>query len=61
MPFSYYFLFKDATAVVQVEDTKLLKGTSDSMEEKEIEIMTEIQPGQDIRYLVFSYMMFVKQ
>ncbi|XP_071862416.1 molybdenum cofactor synthesis protein cinnamon [Bombus fervidus] len=39
----------DATAVVQVEDTKLLKGTSDSMEEKEIEIMTEVQPYQDIR------------
>ncbi|KZC13403.1 Molybdenum cofactor synthesis protein cinnamon, partial [Dufourea novaeangliae] len=39
----------DATAVVQVEDTKLLKGTLDNTEEKEIEIMTEIKPGQDIR------------
>ncbi|KAF3420407.1 hypothetical protein E2986_00779 [Frieseomelitta varia] len=39
----------DATAVVQVEDTKLIKGTSDNMEEKEIEIMTKVQLGQDIR------------
>ncbi|KAK1137460.1 hypothetical protein K0M31_001969 [Melipona bicolor] len=39
----------DATAVVQVEDTKLTKRTSDNMEEKEIEIMTEVQLGQDIR------------
>ncbi|KAK9301855.1 hypothetical protein QLX08_005954 [Tetragonisca angustula] len=39
----------DATAVVQVEDTKLIKGTSDNMEEEEIEIMTKVQLGQDIR------------
>ncbi|XP_076237734.1 molybdenum cofactor synthesis protein cinnamon [Calliopsis andreniformis] len=39
----------DATAVIQVEDTKLLQGTSDNTEEKEIEIMTEIKYGQDIR------------
>ncbi|CAK9826558.1 Molybdenum cofactor synthesis protein cinnamon [Anthophora retusa] len=39
----------DATAVVQVEDTKLIRGTSDNMEEKEIEIMAEVQVGQDIR------------
>lgn len=39
----------DATAVIQVEDTKLLKGTSDNTEEEEIEIMTEIKHGQDIR------------
>lgn len=38
----------DATAVVQVEDTKLVKGSSDK-EESEIEIMTEVKPGQDIR------------
>ncbi|XP_076276474.1 molybdenum cofactor synthesis protein cinnamon [Lasioglossum baleicum] len=39
----------DATAVVQVEDTKLIEGTSDNTEEKEIEIMTEVKSGQDIR------------
>ncbi|CAL7941421.1 unnamed protein product [Xylocopa violacea] len=39
----------DATAVVQVEDTKLIKGTSDNMEENEIEILTNVQTGQDIR------------
>ncbi|XP_076640006.1 molybdenum cofactor synthesis protein cinnamon [Colletes latitarsis] len=39
----------DATGVVQVEDTKLLEGTLDNTEEKEIEIMTEIKHGQDIR------------
>ncbi|XP_078042952.1 molybdenum cofactor synthesis protein cinnamon [Augochlora pura] len=39
----------DATAVVQVEDTKLIEGTSDNTEEKEIEIMTDVKCGQDIR------------
>ncbi|XP_076680518.1 molybdenum cofactor synthesis protein cinnamon [Andrena cerasifolii] len=39
----------DATAVVQVENTRLLQGTADNTEEKEIEIMTEIKCGQDIR------------
>ncbi|XP_076376110.1 molybdenum cofactor synthesis protein cinnamon [Megalopta genalis] len=39
----------DATAVVQVEDTKLIEGTSDNTEEKEIEIMTDVKFGQDIR------------
>ncbi|XP_043256387.1 gephyrin [Colletes gigas] len=39
----------DATGVVQVEDTKLLEGTLDNTEEKEIEILTEIKHGQDIR------------
>ncbi|XP_031847264.1 molybdenum cofactor synthesis protein cinnamon isoform X2 [Nomia melanderi] len=39
----------DATAVIQVEDTKFIKGTFDNKEEKEIEIMTEIKHGQDIR------------
>ncbi|XP_034188250.1 molybdenum cofactor synthesis protein cinnamon isoform X1 [Osmia lignaria lignaria] len=39
----------DATAVVQVEDTKLIKGTDDNTEEKEIEIMSEVKHGQDIR------------
>ncbi|XP_054011304.1 gephyrin [Hylaeus anthracinus] len=39
----------DATAVIQVEDTKLLKRTLDNTEEEEIEIMTEIREGQDIR------------
>lgn len=39
----------DATAVIQVEDTKLIKGTADNMEEEEIEIMKEVKSGQDIR------------
>ncbi|XP_076756902.1 molybdenum cofactor synthesis protein cinnamon [Xylocopa sonorina] len=39
----------DATAVVQVEDTKLIKGTLDNTEEDEIEILTNVQIGQDIR------------
>ena len=43
------FIVKDATAVVQVEDTRLLQGTADNTEEKEIEVMTEIKYGQDIR------------
>ncbi|XP_026675387.1 gephyrin [Ceratina calcarata] len=38
----------DATAVVQVEDTKLVEESLDK-EESEIEIMTEVKPGQDIR------------
>ena len=39
----------EATAVVQVEDTKLTLKSSDNMEEKEIEIMTQPKEGQDIR------------
>ncbi|XP_012149862.2 molybdenum cofactor synthesis protein cinnamon [Megachile rotundata] len=39
----------DATAVVQVEDTKLIKKTYDNIEEEEIEITTEVKYGQDIR------------
>ncbi|XP_017757999.1 PREDICTED: gephyrin isoform X2 [Eufriesea mexicana] len=39
----------DATAVIQVEDTKLVNTTSDNMEETEIEIITVVQSGQDIR------------
>ncbi|XP_011882674.1 PREDICTED: gephyrin [Vollenhovia emeryi] len=39
----------EATAVVQVEDTKLVLKSSDRTEEKEIEIMTEPKEGQDIR------------
>lgn len=39
----------DATAVVQVEDTKLVKRSADEKEEMEIEIMTEVKHGQDIR------------
>lgn len=39
----------EATAVVQVEDTKLVLKSSDKTEEKEIEIMTEPKEGQDIR------------
>ncbi|XP_043800894.1 gephyrin [Apis laboriosa] len=39
----------DATAVIQVEDTKLIKRTLDNMEEQEIEIMKEVKFGQDIR------------
>lgn len=46
--------FIDATAVVQVEDTKLIKGTDDNTEEKEIEIMSEVKHGQDIRYFTFN-------
>ncbi|XP_025985946.2 gephyrin isoform X2 [Solenopsis invicta] len=39
----------EATAVVQVEDTKLISKSVDNMEEMEIEIMTVPQEGQDIR------------
>ncbi|KAK0092487.1 hypothetical protein PV326_001311 [Microctonus aethiopoides] len=39
----------EATAVVQVEDTKLLKKHSDGREEMEIEILVEPKEGQDIR------------
>lgn len=49
----YYLSITDATAVVQVEDTRLLQETSDNTEEKEIEIMTEVKSGQEIRYFVF--------
>ncbi|GAB1866256.1 Gephyrin [Camponotus japonicus] len=38
-----------ATAVVQVEDTKLISKSSNNMEEEEIEIMTQPVEGQDIR------------
>lgn len=40
----------DATAVVQVEDTKLIKKSRDNTEEIEIEIMSVPTFGQDIRY-----------
>ncbi|NP_001122752.1 molybdenum cofactor synthesis protein cinnamon isoform X1 [Nasonia vitripennis] len=39
----------EATAVVQVEDTKLLEKGADGKEEKVIEILTEPKDGQDIR------------
>ncbi|XP_018353936.1 PREDICTED: gephyrin [Trachymyrmex septentrionalis] len=39
----------EATAVVQVEDTKLVSKSSDGTEEEEIEIMIEPKEGQDIR------------
>ncbi|XP_029675933.1 gephyrin [Formica exsecta] len=39
----------EATAVVQVEDTKLISKSSDNMEEKEIEILIQPKDGQDIR------------
>ncbi|KAL6267462.1 hypothetical protein P5V15_000538 [Pogonomyrmex californicus] len=39
----------EATAVVQVEDTKLVLTNSATTEEKEIEIMLEPKEGQDIR------------
>jgi len=42
-------LIVEATAVVQVEDTKLLLKNSDGTEEEEIEIMTQPIDGQDIR------------
>ncbi|XP_072750094.1 gephyrin [Anoplolepis gracilipes] len=38
-----------ATAVVQVEDTRLILKSPDNMEERVIEIMTEPKEGQDIR------------
>ncbi|XP_020281114.1 gephyrin [Pseudomyrmex gracilis] len=40
---------QDATAVVQVEDTKLIKKSPDNTEEIEIEIMSVPTLGQDIR------------
>lgn len=46
----FFYLIAEATAVVQVEDTKLVLKSSDKTEEKEIEIMTEPKEGQDIRY-----------
>ncbi|KYN07017.1 Gephyrin, partial [Cyphomyrmex costatus] len=39
----------EATAVVQVEDTKLVLKSFDGAEEEEIEIMVEPKEGQDIR------------
>lgn len=48
----------EATAVVQVEDTKLTLKSSDNMEEKEIEIMTQPKEGQDIRSLFFIYFLW---
>jgi len=45
----YVFVIIEATAVVQVEDTKLISKTSDNTEEKEIEITVEPKEGQDIR------------
>ncbi|XP_012542234.1 gephyrin [Monomorium pharaonis] len=39
----------EATAVVQVEDTKLVSKSVDNKEEIEIEILTEPKEGQDIR------------
>lgn len=39
----------EATAVVQVEDTKLLQTHEHLKEEKEIEILAEPLEGQDIR------------
>ncbi|XP_012284786.1 gephyrin isoform X2 [Orussus abietinus] len=39
----------EATAVVQVEDTRLLKKTVDGTEEEEIEILLSPSEGQDIR------------
>ncbi|KAG5324111.1 CIN protein, partial [Acromyrmex heyeri] len=41
----------EATAVVQVEDTKLVSKSSDGTEEEEIEIMIEPKEGQDIRHI----------
>lgn len=43
------FPIAGATAVVQVEDTKLISESSDKTEEEEIEIMTEPVEEQDIR------------
>ena len=36
-------------AVVQVEDTELIKTSDDGKEELEIKILSEPKPGQDIR------------
>lgn len=49
---SVFFSIAEATAVVQVEDTKLILKSLDDAEEEEIEIMTEPKEGQDIRYKV---------
>ena len=38
-----------ADAVVQVEDTELIKTSDDGKEELEIKILSEPKPGQDIR------------
>lgn len=48
----------DATAVVQVEDTKLILKNSDNTEEKEIEILTVPKEGQDIRYLILQIYLY---
>lgn len=39
----------EATAVVQVEDTRLLEKREDGKEEKVIEILSDPKDGQDIR------------
>ena len=38
-----------ADAVVMVENTRLVRTTEDGEEELEVEILTEVIPGQDIR------------
>lgn len=38
-----------ADAVIQVEDTKLIKSADEGKVELEIELMTTPKPGQDIR------------
>ena len=38
-----------ADAVVMVENTKLVKKSPDGQEELEVEILTKVTPGQDIR------------
>lgn len=57
---SFLLLIAGATAVVQVEDTKLISKSSDNKEEEEIEIMTQPIDGQDIRYKInyFSHISF---
>lgn len=40
----------EATAVVQVEDTKLIETGPNGKEEKVIEILTDPKENQDIRY-----------
>lgn len=39
----------EATAVVQVEDTKLIEKSDDGLEEKKIEILSLVKNGDDIR------------
>ena len=43
-----------ADAVVMVENTRLVRSTEDGEEELEVEILTEVTPGQDMVILDIS-------